>query len=363
MSSAAGEHSSPSMGSSPRRAADRPYQRGYATPPQERRAVADAHATKLWLSALLAMVDQAVIVMIVIGCAWPVLWTGWHILAGLAVSGLGAVLLGRQFRALECMAHEASHHNWTRVNRRLNDLLATVLACVPTGARLGVYRASHLRHHRRFGTREDPDLANYRQFGWEELDRASILSFALDSLSRTRAYRRRWKETSGGLGRLPAIPFLWAVVLAIGPAGLVWGSWPAAFAAAGVWLLGYGVLLPVVRFLGECNEHVYTGSQTVFDATISNLGLMSRIFIHPHGDGYHTVHHLWPGVPHHQIRNLHRRLVVNDPEGYTARLRHRTRFLSSPVRGLQPDARAGRWTHRRQSRHASIAGDRYEQRR
>ncbi|MFE3031362.1 fatty acid desaturase [Streptomyces canus] len=288
------------------------------------------------------MVDQAVIVMTVMGCAWPVLWTGWHIVAGLAAAGFGAVVLGRQFRALECMAHEASHYNWTRANRRLNDLLATVLACAPTGSRLDVYRESHLRHHRRFGTRDDPDRANYRQFGLEELDRANIVSFALDALSRMPAYRRRWKETSRGLGRLPAMPFTWAVVLTIVPAGLVWGSWVAVFAAAGVWLLGYGVLLPVVRFVGECNEHIYTGSQTVFDSTVSNLGLMSRIFIHPHGDGYHTVHHLWPGVPHHQIRKLHRRLVVNDPEGYTARLRHRTRFLSSPVRGLQPEGPAGR---------------------
>lgn len=342
MSTEAGKSSSPSTGSPPRYAIERPFQRGYTAPPQERRAVAEAHTTKLWLSTVLAVVDHVVIVAIVTGCAWPVLWSGWHIVAGLAAAGFGALLLGRQFRALECMAHEASHYNWTRENRRLNDLLATVLACVPTGSRLDVYRVSHLRHHRRFGTRDDPDLANYRQFGIEELDRTSMLSFALDSLSRMPAYRRRWKETSGGPGRPPVLPFVWGVVLAIVPAGVIWGSWSAAFAAAGVWLLGYGILLPVVRFLGESNEHVYTDSRTVFDATISNLGLMQRALLHPHGDGYHTVHHMWPGVPHHQIRNLHRRLVVNDPEGYTARLRHRTSFLAPPVRGLRPTRRAGR---------------------
>ncbi|MFD4601298.1 fatty acid desaturase family protein [Streptomyces sp. NPDC058464] len=342
MSSAAGQPSGPSTGSSPRYAADRPFPRGYTAPPQERRAVADAHTTRLWWSTAAAVVDHAVIAAVVMGCAWPVLWTGRHLVAGLAAAGCGAVLLGRQFRALECLAHEASHFNWARDHRRLNDLLATVLACVPTGSRLAVYRASHLRHHGRFGTRDDPDLANYRRFALEELDRTSVRAFARDALSRMPAYRRRWRETSGGPGRLPVLPFGWAVLLAIAPAGIVWGSWSAAFAAAGVWLLGYGVLLPVVRFLGECNEHVYTGSQTVFDATVSNLGLLQRLLIHPHGDGYHTVHHLWPGVPHHRIRNLHRRLTANDPEGYTARLRHRTKFLSSPVRGLRPKGRTSR---------------------
>ncbi|MFI0479432.1 fatty acid desaturase [Actinomadura sp. 9N215] len=344
MSSAVGDSVTPAAGTAAGPAsgyADRPFRRGYTTPPQERPAIAAAHTTRLWLSTALALLDQAVIVTIVIAGAWPVLWTGWHIVAGLAAAGFGAALLGRQFRALENMAHEASHYNWTRHHRRLNDLLATVLAGVPTGARLDVYRASHLRHHRRFGTREDPDLANYRQLGLEDLDRRSVLAFARDALGLMPTYRRRWKETSKGTGNLPVMPLVWAVALVIVPARLVWGSWTAALVAAAIWLAGYGVMLPVVRFLGESNEHIYTGSHTVFDSTISNLGLMQRLLIHPHGDGYHTVHHLWPGVPHHRIRSLHRKLLVVDPDGYAARLRYRKRFLSTPVRGLPPEGRGG----------------------
>ncbi|MGY4929175.1 fatty acid desaturase family protein [Streptomyces sp. 900105755] len=306
-----------------------------------RQVIAAAHSTKLWLSTAQAVVDQTVIVAILVFGAWPAFWTGWHTVAGPAVAGIGAVLLGRQYRALECMAHEASHYNWTRANRHLNDLLATALAGVPTGTRLDVYRASHFLHHRRFGTQDDPDLVNYRQLRLEELDRGNVLLFARDSLSRMPAYRRRWKVTSMGMGNLPLRPLVWAVVLAIVPAGFVWGSWSAVVAAAGLWLLGYGVALPVVRFLGESSEHIYTGSQTVFESTVSNLGLLQRFLIHPHGDGYHTAHHLWPSVPHHQIRKLHRRLVASDPDGYAAQLRHRTRFLSQPVRGLRREGRAG----------------------
>jgi len=334
MSTAAGKSSGQSPRASVRCVADAPYPRGYSTPARERQAVADAHRTRVWWSAGLALLDQAVIVAIVVGCSWPGWWTGWRVAAGLTAAGCGAVLLGRQFRALECLAHEASHHNWTRAHRRLNDLLATALACVPTGTRLAVYRRSHLRHHRRFGTSDDPDLANYRQFGLEELDRAGVLAFARDALSRMPEYGRRWRENAEGPGTLPVLPFTWALVVAIIPAGLLWGSWTASVAAAGVWLLGYGCALPVVRFLGESNEHVYSTARTVFDATISNLGLLQRLLIHPHGDGYHTVHHLWPGVPHHRLGALHRRLVANDPEGYGARLRHRTRLLAPPAQGL-----------------------------
>jgi fatty acid desaturase len=319
---------------------DRPFRRGYTAPLSERRAIAAAHATRTWLSATLAAADQAVIIAVVIAGACPALWAGWE--AGVAVAGAGALLLGRQFRALENLTHEASHYNWSRRNRRLNDLLATWLAGVPTGARLDAYRASHLRHHGRFGTRDDPDLANYRQLRIEELDRGSVLAFALDALGRMPAYRRRWQENARGPGSLPVRPVAWAAILVVLPAGLVWWQWSAALAAALIWLAGYGLMLPVVRFLGESNEHTYTGPQTVFDSTISNIGLLQRFLIHPHGDGYHTVHHLWPGVPHHQVRNLHRRLLASDPDGYARRLRYRTRLLSAPVQGPRPAGGFGR---------------------
>lgn len=99
-----------------------------------------------------------------------------------------------------------------------------------------------------------------------------------------------------------------------------------------VWLLGYGLALPVIRFIGESSEHVYSDSDTVFDATISNLGLWQRFLIHPHNDGYHTVHHMWPGVPHHTLHRLHKILTVEDPECYARRLRYRTRVLQYPAR-------------------------------
>jgi len=131
---------------------------------------------------------------------------------------------------------------------------------------------------------------------------------------------------------------MWAVILIALPSGLIWGL-PSALIGAGIWGAGFYLMLPVVRFLGECNEHIYAGQDTVFGATVSNIGLVQRILIHPHGDGYHTVHHMWPGVPHHQIRKLHRRLVTGSPDGYAVRLRYRTRFLETPARGLPPSRR------------------------
>ena len=51
---------------------------------------------------------------------------------------------------------------------------------------------------------------------------------------------------------------------------------------------------------------------TAFNATISNLGWAHRWIIHPHGDGHHSLHHLWSSVPHHQIAKMHLTLAELD---------------------------------------------------
>lgn len=110
------------------------------------------------------------------------------------------------------------------------------------------------------------------------------------------------------------------------------GGTDGAVAAVVMWVVAYGLALPVIRLIAESSEHVYCNADTVFDATVSNLGVVQRVLFHPHGDGYHTVHHMLPGVPHHRIAKLHRALVENDLV-YVANLMVRTRVLQLPVRG------------------------------
>ena len=50
------------------------------------------------------------------------------------------------------------------------------------------------------------------------------------------------------------------------------------------WLLGYALVLPVIRMIGEAGEHRYLAGDTVFNATISNLGWAHKWIVHPHGE-------------------------------------------------------------------------------
>jgi fatty acid desaturase len=307
------------------------YRRGYTTPAHMREDIKAAHQTDPWRTAAAALLDQAVIIA---ACAV----SGWLLSSrpafGVPVAIVAAILVGRQLRALENLVHEGSHFNWSRKRRALNDLLATALAAFPTGAQLSGYRESHLRHHGAFGTAEDPDRQRYRELDLEALDRTSWGAFASGMISRLPAYQRTWwRDSLQAAPVIALLPLAWGILFAFVPTWALLGL-PAGLGAAAVWLLGFVAALPILRFIAEASEHVYSDADTVFDATVSNLGTVQRALIHPHNDGYHTIHHMWPGVPHHRLARLHRRLMAGDPE-YAARLRWRSGILVTPARGAR----------------------------
>jgi fatty acid desaturase len=86
--------------------------------------------------------------------------------------------------------------------------------------------------------------------------------------------------------------------------------------------------------IGEAGEHRYRPGDTVFNATISNLGWAHRWIVHPHGDGHHTLHHLWSSVPHHRIRQMHHALADLDADIYAAQIYWRANVLETVRQGL-----------------------------
>ncbi|MGW8380134.1 fatty acid desaturase [Streptomyces sp. ODS28] len=311
------------------------YKRGYRNPAALKDALARAHTTRLARTAGQALFDfLSVPALLLAATSHPVRQAGPAALAAACLVAL--VLAARQLRGLENLVHEGSHFNWSRRHRTWNDVLTTVLAAAPTGARIADYRESHLAHHGKFGTAEDPDRLRYEELALEDMDRSGGVSgaaaFAREVLRRFGRYQRGWLATLGSAPIAAALPFAWAAVAVALPAWLLGGA-AHAVAASALWLAAHLVGLPVVRFVAESSEHVYREADTVFGATVSNLGRVQRLLFHPHGDGFHTVHHLWPGIPHHQLARVHRLLLEHDP-AYAAGLRYRTRVLERPRTGL-----------------------------
>ena len=303
------------------------YRRGYTAPAELRDAIRAAHRPDAVRSIAVASFDHLSIIaaatvptVLAATAAWP-----WVVVA----AAVGVVVVARQTRALENLVHEASHYNWIGGRRAMNDVAAVVLAAVPAGVRIGAYRTEHLSHHGKFGTALDPDRNRYEELALESIDRSGVLAFGRDVLRRLGPYRSSWYRSAVADPLTAAVPFGWATVVIVIPQLIVFG-WGVALVGTAVWLTGYLVVLPLLRLVAESDEHVYSDASTVFDATITNVGLGARLLLHPHGDGFHTIHHLWPGIPHHRVAAVHRLLVRRDPDGYGRRLRVRTRLLSRP---------------------------------
>jgi fatty acid desaturase len=305
------------------------WARGYQPPEAAKPVLRALSKTNLVRSTVTALGDlSALLALSLIGAAahlalpWPAAWV---------VSLLVVAVIGRFGRAQECLVHEASHRNWQR-NGRWNDLLANLLAGFPTGSQVGGYRRQHVIHHAHLGSAEDPDIQRYEEFQLEELTGLGGWKLVRAVARRLPRYNWGWYTTIGTNPVTMVLTGSWFLVV-FGLVALAFGTGTAVVAWAH-WLAGYALVLPTIRMLGEAGEHRYREGDTVFNATISNLGWAHRWIIHPHGDGHHTLHHLWSSVPHHQIRRMHETLADLDTATYASSIYWRDKVLENVRQGL-----------------------------
>ena len=309
--------------------AERGLPRGYKLPAAARPILTAAAKTDLGRSTMTALGDLTLFIGTAAAAALahvvlplPLAW---------AVSLVALVVIGRCGRALECMVHEASHRNWQRQGR-WNDLLANVLAGFPTASQVGEYRRSHMVHHARLGSEDDPDIIRYEKFDLEAMTGLSGGQLAKGVVRRLPAYNWSWYTTIGTSPTTLALSGAWFAVVA-GVTALL-ASPSVAIVAWLHFVVGLGLALPVIRMLGEAGEHRFIAGDTAFNATISNLGWAHRWIIHPHGDGHHSLHHLWSSVPHHQIRKMHLTLAKIDRDNFASMIQWRKKVLENVRTGL-----------------------------
>jgi fatty acid desaturase len=75
------------------------------------------------------------------------------------------------------------------------------------------------------------------------------------------------------------------------------------------WLVALAFLFPVVDFWAEVGDHAAI-SRDAPGLSRSNIGILHRLMIHTHNDGYHAVHHLWPNIPGDLLPRAHDEIVA-----------------------------------------------------
>jgi fatty acid desaturase len=276
--------------------------------------------TSLLRSIAATLLDHAVIV----GCgvAGYIALTSLPLPLAILLVAVFSVLSARSMRGLECLVHDASHLNWSR-RRSRNDLAANLLAAWPVMNDVASYRVTHLAHHRGLGSDDDTDLARWQRLELGELRRRELHQFAIGLLRRLIPYLTGWWWAIG-LDRKTIGKFvLWHAALLIVAClffapSLIFAVWLLG------WVLPFVLVLPIIRFVGEIEEHRYDGASSVIEATYTNTGVLHRLVFHPHSDAYHTFHHIFASIPFYRVPRLHRRLMAENLGGYRDLVMERT---------------------------------------
>ena len=261
--------------------------RGYNSPQDVRAELLRSHHVSLWRPLVLATLDLLSIAVAAVAMRATL---RAPLVVTVPVALVLVLFVARQFRALECLVHEASHRNWTRGSQALNDALANVLAAWPVMSHVQDYRRFHQVHHAQLGSTQDADLLRWKRLDLERARQKPPLRFLVYAVRRLPSYVVGWWWAIGVDGATVCRFALWHAVPVVAVAVILSPE------AAVTWAIAIAIpllfVLPVLRFLGEIEEHRYDQVTSVLDATCTNIGFWQLLLLHPHGEAYHTVHHL-----------------------------------------------------------------------
>ena len=230
-------------------------------------------------------------------------WATYRVGASMTVLALFAI--GNRQRALGNLLHEASHQNLS-ARRKVNDYIGRILLAPALFSDLTLYRLQHARHHAWLGDSiRDPDYlsrARYEQRHWFSTyarvlcDPANLTASLLGHLVGKRLSLAQWL----------AITLWWVTYEAV--LDMFVGMHFAILFLA-LWIAAKASVFHAITTFREMIDHYGLESGGIFRHTreTPSLGLLS-VLIHPHHNGYHLTHHLFPRIPYYHLPRAHAHL-------------------------------------------------------
>jgi fatty acid desaturase len=247
---------------------------------------------------------------------------------------LAAVILlaGRQL-ALAVLMHDCGHRTLFQ-SSRLNDVVGQWLCALPVMNDQPAYARGHLLHHRKAGSREDPDLPNYQHY---PISRESFRRKAIRDLTGQTGFKllsyilRRAAGVFSSDTRAAAWPCLKQILaqlllfLVLAACGIGWTYL--------LWAVAYMTVFMFIIRVRQIAEHaavpdLYDPDSRLNTRTIDAPWWQRMIFA-PCGVNFHLEHHFMASVPCYKLRELRQHLRnrhaldgVPEFRGYGQLLRH-----------------------------------------
>lgn len=210
------------------------------------------------------------------------------------------LLMGRAHAQFLSLMHEAAHRTLFS-NKRVNDFVGNWLLGFPDFTSAPAYRRVHMAHHREEFGPDEPDIPLYANY---PITRSSLRrKLTRDALGVTgakllRAQLRGLRAPDPRVRRTQQK--IWGVQLVLFAIGIASGH---PFVYPLLWLLPNLTVWRVINRLRSIAEH--GGMQAGADRRMSTHAVrqhwFARFFLVPYNIGFHTAHHVDPGVP---FRNL-----------------------------------------------------------
>lgn len=226
-------------------------------------------------------------------------------------------LIGSRMRGLENLLHEASHNHLAK-NRFLNKWVAMIFCSFPIFNSLYAYTQSHLTHHRWLGDQHrDPDLIKYKMLKIDKLPSTRHFLFTrvlkIIFLVNVPIYLfhniKNFNFVKGTPFQEHLIKFIYySLLITIISFFNLWKPFLI------FWIVPFFSTFQFIRYLAEVSEHggLYHNEEEI-NMTRNNLyHPVLRFFLYPHNDAYHLTHHLFPSVPHYNLRTLHEMLLERE---------------------------------------------------
>jgi fatty acid desaturase len=221
------------------------------------------------------------------------LWWQWFLLVPVYL------LAAASLHGISLFTHEAVHGTLSK-NRMWNDILGAACA-IPVLQNCSAYHVLHLRHHHHLGEDGDPDhYANYTRWTWmvfimnwaRLLVGYPVYIVAIPILGFKHGSA---KARAGILAEIVATGLLiWAI--AASPIPLAW--------ILHAWLIPMLFINTMVNIRGMSQHTLLEHSDDEIRGTRSILTVpLVRFFMC--NENYHLEHHLYPGVPWHQLPKVH----------------------------------------------------------
>jgi len=243
------------------------------------------------------------------GLAWPTLILLLGVYSGLAASAffalnqqlpiwLAAVINGVIFYGTYTIVHEGVHDNIVskRSPFRWINMTAAFLAAIPLWLLVYPHRSSHIVHHRKCNTDDDPDIYARGSFGVVTLCRIPLA--ILGQFNPFEQYRQCIKQ---GLTRqqryLSKITFVLYLLIV---AALV--SFGYGYELLVLWFvpffIGYALMLVFFTWIPH-HPHSITGR---YHDTRCSLWFGGNLFTQ--GQNYHLIHHMMPWIPWYRYEKV-----------------------------------------------------------